>query len=375
MSVSNRAIVSVTNDLYTDQRVHKVCLFLQSQGYSVLLVGRKRKNSIPLPERSYKTKRLNLFFDRGGKFYAEYNVRLFVFLLFKRSKIIVSNDLDTLLANYTASKFNPLTKLVYDSHEYFTEVPELINRPRIKSIWEGIEGWIFPKLKSIYTVNNSIATLYKEKYKKDVKVVRNISLLWTPADLKSKKQLGIPENKKLVIIQGAGINIDRGAEEAVEAMKYIENAVLMIVGDGDVVSLLKEYVQEYELGEKVIFFDKKPYLEMMNYTFHADLGLTLDKPTNLNYRLSLPNKVFDYIHTGTPIIATDLIEISNIINKYNVGRIIDDFTPKNLAEIISTLLADEQLLSQLKENCLKAKEIENWEQEIEILKEIYPKID
>ncbi len=375
MAISNRVIVSVTNDLYTDQRVHKVCLFLESQGYSVLLVGRKRKNSIELAERSYKTKRLSLYFDKGAKFYAEYNLRLFLFLLFKRSIFLVSNDLDTLLANYAASKFNPTTRLVYDSHEYFTEVPELINRPKIQKIWEGIEAWIFPKLRTIYTVNQSIAGLYQEKYKKDVKIVRNISSLWVPTNLKSKKELEIPEDKKLLIIQGAGINMDRGAEEAVEAMKFVEDAVLMIIGDGDVVSQLKEYVIENNLGEKVLFFDRKPYLEMMNYTFHADVGLTLDKPTNLNYRYSLPNKVFDYIHTGTPIIATDLVEISNVINMYDVGRIITDFNPQNLAKLITELLSNAELLNQLKENCLKAKEIENWEKETEILKEIYPKID
>jgi glycosyltransferase involved in cell wall biosynthesis len=350
-------------------------LFLESQGYSVLLVGRKRKNSMELVERSYKTKRLNLYFDKGAKFYAEYTIRLFFFLLFKRSKFLVSNDLDTLLANYAASKFNPTTKLVYDSHEYFTEVPELINRPKIQKIWEGIEAWIFPKLGTIYTVNKSIADLYQEKYKKDVKVVRNISLLWIPSNLKSKKELGIPEDKKLLIIQGAGINIDRGAEEAVEAMKFIEDTVLMIVGDGDVVCQLKEYVIENNLEEKVLFFNRKPYLEMMNYTFYADLGLTLDKPTNLNYRYSLPNKVFDYIHTGTPIISTDLVEIATIINTYDVGRILSDFNPQNLAKLINDLLFDTELLNQLKMNCMKAKEIENWEKETEILKEIYPKLD
>jgi glycosyltransferase involved in cell wall biosynthesis len=148
----------------------------------------------------------------------------------------------------------------------------------------------------------------------------------------------------------------------------------MIVGDGDVVVQLKEYVHEHLLSANVLFFDRKPYQEMMNYTFHADIGLTLDKPTNLNYRYSLPNKVFDYIHAGTPIIATDLVEISDIIQRYDVGRIITDFTPQNLAKMISSLLADSPLLDQLKANCLKTKEIENWEKETELLKEIYPKI-
>ena len=189
MPKRKKAIVSVTNDLYTDQRVDKICLFLEDQGYSVLLVGRNKKNSKALNKRIYKTKRLNLLFEKGSIFYAEYNIRLFLFLIVRRFDILVANDLDTLLGNYTAIKFKPFSKLVYDTHEYFTEVPELIHRKKIKQIWEGIEGWIFPKLSTIYTVNDSIAKLYAEKYKKEIKVVRNISNTWTTSNLLSKKEL------------------------------------------------------------------------------------------------------------------------------------------------------------------------------------------
>ena len=139
MLSKNRAIVSVTNDLYTDQRVHKICLFLEEQGYQVLLLGRKRKSSLPLESRLYKTKRMNLFFDKGAMFYAEYNLRLFLFLFFKKGNLFVSNDLDTLLANYCASILKLKTRLVYDSHEYFTEVPELVNNTIVIHIWTTFE--------------------------------------------------------------------------------------------------------------------------------------------------------------------------------------------------------------------------------------------
>ena len=375
MSKQKKAIVSVTNDLYTDQRVHKVCLFLESQGFSVILVGRKRKSSVELQTRTYSIKRFNLFFDKGAKFYAEYNFRLFWYLIFRKVDVLVANDLDTLLANYSVSKFKPFSRLVYDSHEYFTEVPELIHRKKVKQIWETIEVWIFPKLKTIYTVNSSIAKLYADKYQKEIKVVRNISPSWEPVNLKSKKELGIPENKNLIILQGAGINIDRGAEEAVQAMKSVENTVLMIVGDGDVVFQLKTYVIDNQLVDKVLFFDKRPYNEMMNFTYYADLGLTLDKPTNINYRYSLPNKVFDYIQAETPIIGTNLIEISKILSEYGVGEIIEEFTPENLALLINSIFSSESKLVNLKANCSKARKVLNWESEIEILKEIYSSID
>ena len=374
MAKLKRAIVSVTNDLYTDNRVDKICRFLEKQGYSVLLVGRIRKNSNALPTRSYRTKRMKLIYEKGALFYAEYNFRLFMYLLFHRATLLVSNDLDTLLANYAASKFKPNATLVYDSHEYFTEVPELTSRPKIKKIWEGIEAWIFPKLQTIYTVNESIAQLYRNKYKKDVAVIRNISPSWKPLSVMTKRDLGIPDDKFIIIIQGAGINIDRGAEEAVEAMKLIENAVLIIVGDGDVIPQLKLTVTHYDLNEKVLFFGKRPYSEMMNFTYLADVGLTLDKPTNLNYKFSLPNKVFDYIHAGTPIICTDLVEISAIVNNHKLGLIIADLSAENLAEKIKELQHNSSLLAEMKANCKTASLIENWEHESQILEQIYPKI-
>ena len=374
MAKLKHAIVSVTNDLYTDNRVDKICIFLEKQGYSVLLVGRIRKNSNALPIRTYRTKRMKLLNEKGALFYAEYNFRLFLFLVFHRATLLVSNDLDTLLANYAAGKFKPNATLVYDSHEYFTEVPELTSRPKIKKIWEGIEAWIFPKLQTIYTVNESIAQLYRDKYKKDVAVVRNISPTWKPLSVMTKSDLGIPDDKFIIIIQGAGINIDRGAEEAVEAMKHIENAALIIVGDGDVIPQLKLTVTNYDLNEKVLFFGKRPYSEMMNFTYLADVGLTLDKPTNLNYKFSLPNKVFDYIHAGTPIICTDLVEVSAIINKHSIGLILPELSPENLVEKITYLQQNASILQEMQSNCQKASLVENWEHEAQILEQIYPKI-
>lgn len=371
MTNKKRAIVSVTNDLYTDNRVNKICLFLVEEGYDVLLVGRLRKDSSPLANRAYKTKRMKLLFEKGPLFYAAYNLRLFFLLLVQKADVLVANDLDTLLANFVASKFKPSTKLVYDSHEYFTEVPELTKRPKIQRFWLGIEKFIFPKLKTIYTVNESIAQLYEETYKKKIQVIRNISPTWKPNSYLSKAELGIPENKFVLILQGAGINVDRGAEEAVEAIRYLKDCILLIVGDGDVVDHLKKIVSNYDLQDSVLFFGKRPFNEMMQFTHNADLGLTLDKATNLNYKFSLPNKVFDYIHAGTPILSTRLVEIERVIERNKVGILIEELTVESLVDAIQSLQFNKNLLDELKANCQKAAEVENWDEEKKILKEIY----
>lgn len=368
---SKRIIVSVTNDLYTDQRVHKVCSFLHDNDFDVLLVGRKLKNSKSITDRPYKTKRFRLFFTKGALFYANYNLRLFFFLLFSKFDVLLSNDLDTLLANYCAHRIKQKSRLVYDSHELFTEVPELISRPKTRAFWLKIEENIFPKLETVITVNQSIADIYGKKYKKKLFVVRNVSERWIPEQLQSKKELHLPEDKHIIILQGSGINVDRGSEEAVLAMKYIENALFLIVGSGDVIPQLKTMVEKENLSKKVRFVGRVPYSLMMNYTFHADLGLSLDKDTNLNYRYSLPNKLFDYIHTNTPIICSDLVEIRKIVEKYDVGRVIPSHHPKDIAKTITEILAQPEQLALLKSNCEQAAKVENWNHECTILEEIY----
>ena len=371
MKKHNKIIVSVTNDLFTDQRVDKVCNFLYENGFSVTLVGRKLKNSPDLPHRNYKTKRMKLWFNSGPLFYANYNLRLFFFLLFTKTDKLLSNDLDTLLANYLAFQLKAKCELVYDSHELFTEVPELIHRPKVRAIWLRIEKWIFPKLQNVYTVNESIAEIYENKYKVNVHVVRNVSPIWKANNIPSKKELNIPEETKLIILQGAGINIDRGAEEAVEAMQYIKGAVFMIVGSGDVIPALKQKVKSLNMDDKVVFYGRQPYNTLMFYTYYADLGLTLDKNTNENYQLSLPNKIFDYIHTSTPILASNLKEVANVVLKHQVGEVIDSHNPKLIAEKINAILFNDEKLNKYKLNCQKAAQFENWQKECLVLEKIF----
>jgi len=369
-----KVIVSVINDLSTDQRVHKVCSTLEKLGFEVMLVGRRQRKSIELAPRSYQTKRMFLLFEKGPFFYLEFQLRLFLYMLFHKADVLVANDLDTLLPNYLSSKLKG-ANLVYDSHELFCEVPELQSNPMKKNSWKRLERWIFPKLKNVFTVNDSIAKIYSEEYNVEVKVVRNMPLLSKQLEVAnvSKANLGIPENKKIIVLQGAGINIDRGAEEAVEAMQYVEDAILLIIGSGDVMEVLKQNVASLNLFEKVKFIGKVPFEKLLQYTRHADLGLTLDKDTNINYKYSLPNKLFDYIHASVPVLASDLIEIKMIIGQYSLGSCISSHDPTHIAEKMNAILRDENTLQVWKKNTKIASEKLNWELEEKALIEVYSK--
>lgn len=347
-----RALVSVTNDLATDNRVHRTCTVLQDLGYEVLLIGRKLPGSLPL-ERPYRTRRMRLLFTKGPLFYAEYNLRLFFLLLFGRATVFFSNDLDTLLPNFLAARIRG-KRLVYDTHEFFTEVPELVQRPRVRAVWLAIERWIFPKLQTVITVNQSIAGAYKERYGKQLHVVRNIPMPRELGTLPSRTELDLPADKHILVLQGSGINMDRGAEEAVLAMRELPDCLLLIIGGGDAWPVLQRMVKEHALEDRVRLLGKMPYERMMDYTRNADLGLTLDKDTNLNYRFSLPNKLFDYLRAGIPVLATDLPEVAAIVRGHACGVVIARPDPGLIVQAVNALFADAQGYTALKHGAARA---------------------
>jgi glycosyltransferase involved in cell wall biosynthesis len=364
-----RVFISVTSDLVTDQRVHRAALTLHRQGLKVTVIGRRKKDSADI-NREYKTVRFKLAFEKGALFYAGYNMRLFFYLLFQGIDVLVANDLDTLLPNYLLSKLKR-AELFYDSHEYFTEVPELTGRPLVKKIWKSIERFVFPKLRHVYTVNYSIAELYRKEYRKDVAVIRNVPITKNDFQRKTRKELNLPENKRILLFQGAGINIDRGAEEALLAMQDLPDYLLLFIGGGDVIKHLIKESRKLNLEESVRFIPKLPMSELKAYTSIADLGLSLDKDTNINYRYSLPNKLFDYIHAGLPVLTSKLVEVKKIVEHFNLGLFIDSHKPQVIAQTIKEMFADEERFNQWKENVKVAARELCWEKEEQKLLEIY----
>lgn len=358
-----RIIVSVTSDLVSDNRVHKVCTTLVNMGFDVLLAGRQLPQSLPMAPRAYPTRRFRLPFTKGPLFYAGYNFRLFCFLLFSRADIFLSNDLDTLPANFLASKLKK-KMLVYDSHEYFTETPELIHRPRVQRFWERLERWMLPEIKHAYTVCTSIADIYTKKYGVPFRVVRNVPFAATLHE--SEKENG----QKIILYQGA-INVGRGLEQVILAMHFIENARLVIAGGGDIKTDLEKLVLKENLSARVTFTGRLSLEELAQLTPQADLGLSIEEDLGLNYRFALPNKLFDYIQAQVPVLVTNLPEMAAIVTRYQIGEITPSLEPKILADKIIYALTDKKQRSVWQKNLEKAARELTWENEEKVLQEIF----
>ncbi len=359
----------VSNDLEGDQRLHKVANSLLKNGWDPVLTGRRLPDSKPL-SRPYQVRRVKLMFSKGAAFYACLNLRIFFHLLFIRADLFVANDLDTLLAVWLVSKVRR-KPVIYDSHEYFTEVPELVNRPSIQRIWKFLERNIQPKLKFVMTVNESIADIFKNEYNNDVIVIKNLPVSTTNEPVPGQLPTGFTDNPVL-IYQGA-VNIGRGLEELLLAMKQLPDFKLLIVGWGDRLESLKKFVSEEGLMSRVHFTGRVPFESLAWYTSQANIGVSLEQDIGLSYRFSLPNKLFDYMHAGIPVIASDLPEIRKVVEDVGFGLLVADFSPLSLANSIRAFWQDRDRFDQCKNNALEKFSRYTWEQQEELLLTVYDK--
>lgn len=307
-----------------------------------------------------------MLFARGPFFYACFNLRLLLSLLVsKRPALMIANDLDTLPSNYLASRIRKVP-LIYDSHELFTQVPELIERKRVQMVWKWIESWLLPKLSYALTVNYSIATIYRRLYGTRFRVVRNVP---EKIDYAPRK---INEEKRQVIIYQGALNVGRGLELMIDTMEYLENILFIMVGTGDIEKELRKRVEQKQLVDRIKFTGRVLPEELLTITCQADLGISLEEDRGLSYRYSLSNKLFDYIQCRVPVLCSALPEMSRIVDTYGIGISTNERNPEKLASIIRYMLK-ERSRGVWKEALQKAAPELCWEKEsmvyLELLKD------
>ena len=326
----------------------------------MLLIGRVHHGSGPLPGRAYNTYRMWLLFDRGPLFYVWFNIGLFFQLLFRRCDLYFSNDLDTLLPNFIVSKLKG-KPLIYDSHEYFTQVPELVHRPRIQAIWRSLEKVIVPLLKYTFTVSQAIADAYQQQYGVKFQVLRNLPLL---AESKAIQ----PAYPPVILYQGA-VNVGRGVDLAIRAMAFVDHAVLHIAGTGDVIEEMKQLSRDLKLENRVVFLGRIPFEKLAGFTQRATIGISIEESLGLNYQYALPNKLFDYIHAQVPVLVANLPAMAELVTQYEVGQILVSRNPEQVAaQLVAMLDADKQ--HEWRANCRTAALHLNWQKEVTVLEQL-----
>ncbi len=354
---------TVTNDLSYDQRMHRICNTLAENGYLVTLVGRRLSTSLSLTEKKFNQKRIRCLFNKTKFFYAEYNMRLFFYLLFKKMDAICAIDLDTILPCLRISRIKKIPR-IYDAHELFTEMKEVITRPSIQKIWTRIEKKTIPQFKYGYTVSESIAEEFSRRYKVHYKTIRNLPVL---QHLKPNEN-----NERFILYQGA-VNEARGLEYLIPAMQWVSSR-LVICGDGNFMEQLKKIIVEYKLEGKVELKGMLPPDQLQQIAQKAYIAVAVPEKEGLNQYLALPNKFFDYIHSGLPQVTVNYPEYQKINNLFEVAVLLEKITPECIAAAINNLMTDDVRYAKLRTNCLKAREFLNWHLEEKKLLQFYQEI-
>lgn len=356
--MKKKILTSAFSNLYTDQRIEKVCKTLFDSGYDIELIGNDWGGSEKM-ERPYPFGRIKIKSKTLKTAYFEFNWKLYKELKKKVDKntILHANDIDALLPNYLISKKLNIP-LVFDSHEIFTEMPAIQNRFSQK-VWRVLEKSIVPKIKFMMTESESYAEWFHEKYNVNPVVVRNIP----------RKILSIPEipenNPKVILYQGA-VNQSRGIDKVIVAMHFIQDAVLKIAGDGPKKKEYENLVIKEKLQDKVFFLGKLKPENLREVTKTADAGFSLEENNGVSYYYSLPNKVCDYIQSRVPLVMINFPEMLRIKEQFDIGEVITDHEPENIANALNKILDRGRL--DYKEELEKAAKVFCWEnEEVKIL--------
>jgi glycosyltransferase involved in cell wall biosynthesis len=358
-----RITFSVTNDLVYDQRMKRICTALHEAGYDVLLIGRKRKNSIPISDLAFSTKRLNLFFEKGKLFYIEYNIRLFLYLLFVKTDCYCAIDLDSILPNLWVSKIRSI-KRVYDAHELFCEMDEITSRPTIHKAWKMIENYAVPKFPLGYTIGDFYALEFKNMYGVQYNIVRNATLL---------KENPIQDNFESYILYQGAVNEGRCFDDLIEAMQWIDRK-LIICGEGNYYEQTKALIAKFKLEHKVTLTGYIKPNELVAFTQKAALGITIFSKVGKSNYLSLANRFFDYMHHGVPQIAPHYPEYIKINNEYHIAQLIEQPNAQLIATEINNILSNKELYNTMQQNTLKCRQAYCWQNEAATLLKFYKNI-
>lgn len=372
---TTKTVCMLVHNIYmNDSRVKRCAISLVHFGYDVHVFAfwPNCDNEI-FTDNNVKVYQYSLKNMSGKKRFAEmmWKAKKTVLSINIEAAIIHAHDLDTLLpAFYLSKKFN--AKLIYDSHEWYTGSVHLVNKKKETIIWSILEKLLIPHCNQIITVNNSIAALFNEKYnlQGNVHVLRNFdNMPIFDANISEDLNNKIYSFKKKfthTIIYGGYIQKGRGLSLLIKSLKKIPSVGLIIAGDGAFMNELKNEIAAMGLGTQVLMTGMLPMNELYFCYKSADIGYCYYEPLSKNHKLSLPNKLSQYIQSGLAVIASDSVEIASLIHQYNVGLVVKN--EKEMKTTISELIKN---LGVYKATSLNYATHFSWEKESEKLKQIY----
>jgi len=368
-----RVAMVVYNDLVHDARVFKTASTVRDAGYDVHVIGMVAPETKPIGEwDGIRVSRLDVGAQRSLRVrYARFWRAVYRLLLEDAPDVIHPNDLDVLAPCWLAAR-KLRVPLIHDAHELWVELPSLVGRWHIRAIWSLLAYVLIPRCDVVVTVSDGVAGELRRRYGIDPVVVRNLPTRSGPVEpAPLRNRLAIPEDAPIVIYQG-GLLPGLGIERAVDAMDFLPEAHLVIIGGGPLRNEIARHVEQSASRDRVHLLAPVPFAELKPVTTACDIGLYLGSSAGLNLQFALPNKLFEYIAAYVPPVITDWPDQAAIVRHYDVGKVVPpDSTPEQIAGAVREVLANR---NHYVANCRKAAEELVWETDAVRLLDAYAKL-
>jgi glycosyltransferase involved in cell wall biosynthesis len=249
-----------------------------------------------------------------------------------------------------------------------------LNEKKIRSIWMWIEKRCIKGLDAYFTVSSSIADAYSKRYGIELLVIRNLPTSYDNSEVDiSPKNLIDKGGHKLIIYQGS-VNIDRGLEEMLHAMQFLPNFKLLVCGDGDILPDLIKLRDEMEWRDRIILTGNIALEKLSEFTIQADVGISIEKLSGLSYTYALPNKVFDYVQAGLPVLISSMPEVVKLNDQFGFAQVINEITPDEITAGMNQLFKSNEHFLSVKKKAEKAAVVLNWDSEEVKLLSVFERI-
>lgn len=368
--MNNKSKISIgyLGNLYFDTRCYNLFYSLKENGHQVVFNGFDwlTPGFETISKDEIKVDKLN----KSGTsllFYIRFAVRLLKNLYKQKSDIIIAEDVYS-LPFCTIISVLRRAKLFYDSREVYTEIPALNDKLLVKYLIKLIEGFCIKMTSLIYTTGRMDSEYIEKLYSlRKTEVLRNLPLYKKEIlpDVEFKERL--KNNASFNLVYQGIIVKGRGIEKYFEMLQYLENCGLVLLGGGEHEDYYKKLANQMNVAERVIFAGKIPQEKLLSYTACCDLGVSIIDADSLNSIYALPNKMFEYIMAGVPVLINNLPQMAEIINTYKVGFITEKCNRTEILKIIESISQNADMRTELKNNCSKAAEVLNWQKEFQTI--------
>ena len=368
-----KIIHTTISDCENERRIFNEALTASRNGYEVKIL------SLKTPELkahqfvgTVVLERIAIRYWQGGPLkFLSFNFKLFIRLLFEHFDILHVHDLWVLPASALVAIIRR-KKLIYDTHEYYRGLEIFNVKPFSGKIWSITEKFFIRFIDTMVCVNPFHADLFLKMYPEIPSPVIIMNLPRKKNMNEILKPKSYRERENTILFQGI-FKPGRGLFQVIKAMRHVNDGYLEFIGFGELEEAMRQLVDELELQEKIMFRGKVSWDHLLNETQQTRGGLVIFEPTSENYRFASPNKFFEYVMAGTPVIASNIPTFRYFLSEFEVGLLVDSNSEEQIADAMERLLSDEESWNYFHLNCLKAREVWNWEIQEEKILDMYKK--